>query len=485
MFEAYTVPSIRDGEAVAIAEVGEDALMYQAARGLAQVVGEHLRTVRGQITGARVVLLAGPGNNGGDGLFAAARLVAQGARAAVWHPGPTVHQAGLAALVSAGGTELEPDADSAAAAIGRADVVIDGLLGIGGHPGLRGEMAALVGLVGSKPPVWTVAVDTPSGVAVDPPLAPLSGADTAAHLEADATVTFGGRKLCHVLEPGRSACGELTLIDIGLPPMTAAVRCWEQADVAAMWPVPGAEDDKYSRGVVGIDTGSERFPGAAVLSTLGALYSGAGFVRYCGADAARLAVLARTPSVTFGTGRVGAWVLGCGWDEDEYNGDRLAARLGDGVPCVIDASALPLLPDWHSELPAECLLTPHAGELARLLGIDRGAVVADPLASARHAALRFGAAVLLKGAIQVVATPVDEPVRIAVPGPAWTAQAGSGDVLAGIAGTLLACGLPAATAGVLAASLQALTASWHPGPYPPDALARRLPATVRRLVAGR
>ena len=149
------------------------------------------------------------------------------------------------------------------------------------------------------------------------------------------------------------------------------------------------------------------------------------------------------------------------------------------MPLVIDADALRLLP---ADLPAETLLTPHAGELARLLGVGRGEIEADPVAAAVLAAERFKATVLLKGAVQPVASP-DGSVRLALPGPAWTAQAGSGDVLAGACGTLLAAGLPAGRAGLMAASLQALTASRFPGPYPPDVQASRFPEVVWGLQA--
>ena len=259
-----------------------------------------------------------------------------------------------------------------------------------------------------------------------------------------------------------------------------------EADLRAMWPIPTASDDKYSRGVVGVDTGSERYPGAAVLSTLGALRAGASFVRYCGAEAATQAILARCPSVTFGPGRVSAWVVGCGWDEDVMNVLRLSSHLDDDVPCVIDAGALwvvdqALAMNGQTTLPADCLLTPHAGELARLLGVERTDVEADPARFAVQAAQRTGAAVLLKGAVQYCATP-DGTVIQAVPGPAWTAQAGSGDVLAGVAATLLAAGLEAGRAGAVAASLQALAASKNPGPWAPDQLADLFPAVIGRLV---
>jgi len=485
VFEAFAVESIRAAERAAMDVVGDDALMRRAAAALAGVIAGELRDRRPDgVAGARVVLLIGPGNNGGDALFAGAQLARDGATVTAWRAGDAVHEAGWAKLIADGGGELAGDVAAVAGAVQASDLVVDGLLGIGGKPGLRGVMADLARAIGPAPRALIVAVDLPSGIAVEAPFAALTGNDAVPHLAADLTVTFGGAKPCHVLEPGRSACGRLVRIDIGLPPMSPALRCWEPADVAAVWPLPNAASDKYSRGVVGLDVGSARYPGAAVLATLGALSSGAGFIRYRGAVEARPVLLARAPSITFGDGPVQAWVLGCGWDDTEFGPARLAARLADGVPCVLDAGTLPLLADLTEPLPHDCLLTPHAGELARLLGVPRATVVADPVAHARGAADRFGAAVLLKGATQVVATPGDDAADVAVPGPAWTAQAGSGDVLAGIAGTLLAAGLPARNAGVAAASVQALAAARHPGPYPPDALATRLPRVIARLAGG-
>ena len=262
--------------------------------------------------------------------------------------------------------------------------------------------------------------------------------------------------------------------------------------MAQRWPIPKPSDDKYGRGVVGIDTGSPRYPGAGVLSTLGALRAGAGFVRYCGADEAKTPLTARCPSITFGRGRVNAWVLGCGWDDERMNVTRLAARLADDVPCVIDAGAMFVIDQaletlGRPSLPPECLLTPHAGELARLLGVERGDVEADPLEAAAQASVRYGAAVLVKGGTQYSVGGERTSGMIAyqaVQGPPWSAQAGSGDVLAGVVGTLLASGCPAVLAGALAASLQAMTATAHPGPWAPDQLANWFPDTVAAIATG-
>lgn len=211
-----------------------------------------------------------------------------------------------------------------------------------------------------------------------------------------------------------------------------------------------------------------------MLGVTGALYAGAGMIRFVGPEPADAIIRASLPSVTHGEGRVQAWLCGSGWGSADDNRARLERRLADGVPAVIDADALSVLPE---HLPYGCLLTPHAGELARLLGAERAEVEADPIGSARRAAERTGAVVLLKGASQYIVQP-DGQVRVAVPGPSWTAQAGSGDVLAGICATLLAAGLPAADAGLVGASVQAMAAARRPGPWPPDDIAHEVAALV-------
>jgi len=288
-------------------------------------------------------------------------------------------------------------------------------------------------------------------------------------MRADVTVTFGERKLCHVLEPARSACGRVDLIDIGLGEVIPDVVAWEPADVIARWPVPGPSAHKYTRGVVGLDTGSDRYPGAAVLSAIGAVRAGAGMVRYVGPESVACRVLDALPNVVVGEGRMNARVLGCGWGDRTYGEGVIAAAVASGLPLVIDADGLRYLP---TTLRPDVVLTPHAGEMARLLGCARPDVEADPLVAVRDAAERWTATVLLKGATQLVATPGDPVVRIAVPGPAWTAQAGSGDVLAGMCGALLASGVAPADAALLAASAQAMAASAHPGPVAPQDLMR-------------
>lgn len=311
-----------------------------------------------------------------------------------------------------------------------------------------------------------MAVDLPSGLQGD------SGKVTEA-FTADVTVTFGGMKPCLVMEPAASHCGRVELVDIGLDLGEPDIEAWEESDVAARWPFPGPESDKYSRGVVGIDAGSVHYPGAAILSCLGASYGGAGMVRYLGE--AHEAVIAALPNIVLARGQVQSYVVGSGWGARPGGESDVAGVLATGIPTVVDADAIGMLPQHR--LNERVLLTPHAGELARLLKISRPEVVADPVSAVRRASAATGAVVLLKGASQYVATPAGR-VTLAVPGPAWTAQAGSGDVLAGTCGALMAAGLETREAALGGASVQALAARATPGPVPPQDLARRLPEVI-------
>jgi hydroxyethylthiazole kinase-like uncharacterized protein yjeF len=472
---AATADTVRELERRTMITVGDDALMQRAAAGLAAVVMAELRRRAGRLYGTAVTLLVGPGGNGGDALFAGARLAARGvavrAVACVGRP----HAAGLAAFLAAGGRLQDLPDDGRLE--GPVTLVVDGVLGIGGRPGLPEPVARLAAAV--QEAGWpVVAVDLPSGVDAD------TGGVPGPAFRADRTVAFGVHKPCHLLEPGRSRCGVIELVEIGLDPADETAGGWlhglAEDDLARDWPYPGAASDKYARGVVGLDAGSDEYPGAGVLATYGAVHAGAGMVRFLGADRPADLVRGLLPNVVFSPGRVQAHLLGSGWGDRPDGADVVAAALDTGLPAVVDADGLRYLPD---HVPATWLLTPHAGELARLLDRDRGWVSEDPHRAVREASARTGATVLLKGASQLVATPGHGWVGIAVPGPAWTAQAGSGDVLGGICATLLAAGLPAWQAGLLAASLQAVAARSHPGPLPPHALAERLPETLGRLEA--
>lgn len=463
-----TAQQIRDAEAAWFAAHPGGDLMGLAASAVAR---ETARVLAGR-EHLGVLVVAGPGNNAGDALFAAAELgelLGRRVPTWVWPVADATHHDGLAAALDEGATVV--DAAGALTLCTGVGVVLDGVSGLGGRPGLPDALAAVARAThGAGVPV--VAVDIPSGLVADSPVAHDS-------FVADVTVTFITRKLAHVAEPAASACGEVVLVDIGVTPPAVDVWRVTEADLRAWYPWPGPTSDKYGRGVVGLDTGTATYPGAALLGVSGALHSGAGMVRYAGP--ARDEVLRAFPSVVApldptDVGRVQAWVVGSGWPGGDP--DRLARRVHDWVALVVDAGALDALPD---ELPSDTVLTPHAGELARLLGVDRTDVEADPLTHARTAARQTGACVLLKGATQFCVAP-DGTAILAEPGPAWTATAGSGDVLAGMVGTFLAAGVPTLWAAALAASLQARAAAALPGPRTPDELAREaLPGAIAAL----
>ncbi|MFH8838897.1 NAD(P)H-hydrate dehydratase [Streptomyces sp. NPDC017868] len=454
MRSAYRVETVRAAEAALLGRLPEGALMQRAAAGLAAACCSLLG--KGRVYGARVVLLVGSGDNGGDALYAGARLARRGAGVTAVLLGKRAHEGGLAALRAAGGRVAEePFAPLAAA-----DLVLDGITGIGGRGGLRPDAVPVARAARGSGAV-VVAVDLPSGVDAD------TGEVHGEVLPADATITFGAYKPGLLVDPAREYAGALRLVDIGLGPLLPGMpdlEALQHEDLAWLLPVPGAESDKYRRGVVGLVAGSARYPGAAVLAVAGALRGGAGAVRYVGP--AGDAVLAAHPETLVHSGRpekagrVQAWVVGPGLGEGPGAGVAVSEVLATDVPVLVDADGLRGLDASAVRgRGAPTLLTPHAGEAAALLGVAREEVEAGRLAAVRELAGRFGATVLLKGSTTLVCgAGGGGPVRVNPTGTSWLATAGSGDVLSGLAGSLLAAGLPALDAASCAAYLHGLAA---------------------------
>lgn len=430
MLNAHRVADIRDAEAAAMVRVGPDELMQRAADGLAHELSQRIPP------GAPTVMLIGPGNNGGDALFAAARLCHAGRSVDLCLlDQQTVHATGLDAAITAGAQVIGAPADHR--------FVVDAIFGIGARPGLTGKALDWVEWVRHTQP-YVIAVDVPSGIGVD------DGTCPEAVMPADLTITFGTYKIGTLIGPGGAVSGQQipVRVDIGLGPHLTepAVQAFEPSDGVqfAKLLTPSATSHKYSRGVLGVRAGSAEFAGAAHLVVAGAQAGPAGMLRFIGEQGLTARVVDRAPEVVGAAGRVQAWVVGPG---GPTSADPLDEALADSVPLVVDATALHYLPPRFN---VDAVLTPHAGELAAMLQTDREAVEADPLGHATAAAQRWRATVLLKGARTLIVA-ADGRVRVNLRGTPWLATAGSGDVLAGLLGSLLAAGLPGFDAASVAA----------------------------------
>ena len=509
----------------------DGALMGRAAAGLGSVCA----TLLGQVYGARIAILAGSGDNGGDALFAGAILARRGAAVTAIAASDRIHEAGAAELRGAGGRVLPAtspaddasgddasgdnasgdDASGNAAAgdgdgggarggmnaavadaLDRADLIIDGLLGIGGRGGLREPAATLARLteLARVEGSMVVAVDLPSGVDAD------TGVVAGPAIRADVTVTFGTWKPGLLIDPGASYAGTAELIDIGLAPELgpAAVGALQAPDIAAILPQPTAESNKYRRGVLGVLAGSQQYSGAAVLATGSAIHGGAGMVRLVSSEAVLAAARQHWPEAVMSVadpaapaesikaaGRVQAWTAGPGMGTGDDSAGLLAAVLATSLPVLVDADGITILAA-HRELldrSAPTLITPHSGELARLTGADIDSIEARRLEHATRAADDLGVTVLLKGSTTVIAEPGEQPVLVNSTGSSWLATAGSGDVLSGLAGALLAQGIDAPLAAAVAAYLHGIAGrlAARDAPIGASDLIAALPEAIRTI----
>ena len=392
-----------------------------------------------------VLILCGPGNNGGDG-YVAARVLAE--------LGVPVRVAALSepqtdAAKSARAGWLGPVETLAEAK--PAPILVDALFGTGltrpldagtppdpdGSPADAGEpsgVECLHSLVNAAQ--LSIAVDLPSGLATD------TGKALSRPPVFDLTLAPGAIKLAHLLQPAARYCGQIRLLDIGVSTVS-------QAEVlkAPSLPTPGPDSHKYTRGMVAIVAGP--MAGAADLAALAAMRIGAGYVTLLGDTQGPPHALVRTPfsDHALTNDRIGALVIGPGLGRDDLARARLEAALTSGHPLIIDGDALRLLdPDRIKALKIPVILTPHSGEFDALFGKSD----ADKITRARDAARRADAVVVFKGADTVIAAP-DGRVRIAQGASEWLSTAGTGDVLAGAIGAMLAAKLEpleAAAAGV-------------------------------------
>jgi ADP-dependent NAD(P)H-hydrate dehydratase / NAD(P)H-hydrate epimerase len=464
---AHSVADVRAAEEALMATLPEGELMQRAARGL----GDALDAIP---AGDLVVALIGPGNNGGDALYAATHLLDRGVRVDLCLlDDQKVHPDGLTAALAAGAQVVTEPTEQR--------WCIDAMLGIGARPGLSGRAEEWATWIAERRP-HVVAVDVPSGVDVD------AGTVPGPYIRADATVTFGTYKNALLAGPAAAAAGTepAQLVDIGLGPHLPepTLESIEAADRHLLGPaltwLDSPSSHKYARGLVGVAAGSDQYAGAAHLCVAGAQAGTAGMVRFVGSDSLSARVVDRAPEVVAQAGRVQAWVVGSGGGDNAA--EQLALALQDGVPVVIDATALEHLP---TTMLVPALFTPHAGELATMLGVERDEVEADPLGHAIRASYRWGATVLLKGQRTLVATQ-GRATRVNLSGSSWLGTAGAGDVLAGFAGSLMASGLHPHDAGSLAAFLHgaACVRVSRGGPVTASDIVAAIPATVADFLAG-
>ncbi|HVV75063.1 MAG TPA: NAD(P)H-hydrate dehydratase [Mycobacteriales bacterium] len=459
MRPAYDADAVRAAEQPLLDSLPEGTLMQKAAFALARRCAGLL----GQTYGSRVVLLVGSGGNGGDALYAGARLAARGARVDALLLTDRPLSPAVEAFHRSGGRVLPAGSDADADLIDGAELVIDGMVGIGATGPLREPMVRVAQLL-DRSRATVVAVDVPSGVNAS------TGEVDGAAVRADVTVTFGATKIGLLVDPGAGHAGIVDQVDIGLAMPPATVEALDADDVRGLLPVLAAETDKYRRGVLGVVAGSNVYPGAALLSVGGAVRTGVGMVRFVGTYGPAHVVRLRRPEAVvteiaagdaeamIGAGRVQAWAIGPGLGTDDHARRLVEAALSTDVPVLLDADAITIVagdPAMLDGRGAPTLLTPHAGELSRLLGRNRDQIEASRLSAARDAASRFGVTVLLKGSTTLVADPSGQ-VRVNTAATPHLATAGSGDVLSGICGALLAGGVDALDAGSAGAFVHGL-----------------------------
>jgi len=463
-------------------------LMDRAGQAVADLAARH------RAPGSRVAVVAGPGNNGGDGFVAARCLAERGYHVQVLVVGEAARLKGDAALAARRWTG--PVQSAQPEGLGDADLIIDALFGAGLDRPVEGLPRAMIkAMNASAAPI--IAVDLPSGINGT------SGAVMGEAVKAAATVTFFRKKPAHLLIPGRLHCGEIAVADIGIPSSVLAriaPRAFE--NLPELWrndfPVPRHDGHKYDRGHAVVVSGPSWSTGAARLAARGALRAGAGLVTIASPRealavnaASNLAIMVRPiDGAAELTGflsdrRFNALAIGPGVGVNEATCERVLAALDGERAVVLDADAITsfatapqrLAQALKKRLQRATVLTPHEGEFSRFFGaLDAQTKAGSKLERARLAASLTGAIVLLKGADTVIAAP-DGRASIAANAPVYLATAGAGDVLTGIVTGLLAQGMPAFDAASAAVWLHGEAAAQ----FGPGLIAEDLPETLPRV----
>jgi ADP-dependent NAD(P)H-hydrate dehydratase / NAD(P)H-hydrate epimerase len=449
--------------------------------------------------GCRVAVVAGPGNNGGDGFVAARLLAERGFAVRVHMAGDAARLKGDAALAAEQWKGLVVAADPSG--LSGADVLIDALFGAGLDRAVAGPARALIDGMNAQPaPI--IAVDLPSGINGT------SGASMGAAVNAAQTITFFRKKPGHLLIPGRLHCGAISVADIGIPASVLGqigAKTFENAP--ALWrgrfPTPRSDGHKYDRGHAVVVSGPSWSTGAARLAARGALRAGAGLATIASPReallvnaTANLAIMVRPVdgaselAAFLADSRLNALAIGPGLGVGEATRELVLAALSGERAVVLDADAITSFADKPRRLAEasrarrgqDTIFTPHEGEFSRYFGaLDAKTKVGSKLDRARLAAQLTGAVVVLKGGDTVVAA-ADGRAAIAANAPPYLATAGAGDVLTGMTAGLLAQGMPAFEAAAAAVWLHGeAAAGFGPGLISED-LSEMLPSVFRALL---
>ncbi len=516
-----TVDEMRELERLSEAEgVSNEALMDAAGLATARTAWSALEHLDQTPT---VVALIGAGNNGGDGLVAARLLRGWGASVTAYLCARRAPDDRLVAGCRESGVQIETAGDAQdltglRALLSAADLALDAVLGTGRSRPIEGSLAAIIAALNderlARDSLCVLALDIPSGADAD------SGACDVSGVVADVTVTFACPKVGLLRSPAWSRAGRLVVADIGISPRLLAPIATEVT--TARWardnlPVRPRDAHKGTFGRVMVLAGSRNYVGAAYLACVGAARSGAGYVTLAVLPGLQAILATKLTEATYlllpeapegsptpraagalrdGLQRCNVLLAGCGLGQHSAVGALVHDLLITGppieTPIVLDADGLTLLaatPDWWERLAPSTVLTPHPGEMARLLDVSIEEVEADRTATARASAARWGVTVLLKGAYTVVASPEGQARIIPFANPAL-ATAGTGDVLAGVVAGLVAQGMQPFDAATLGAFLHAAAAEivvqdlGDAGVVASDLLPA-LPAAIRAIREGR
>lgn len=405
--------------------------------------------------GAPVLVLCGPGNNGGDGYVAARLLAGQGIYVRIAALAPPRTDFAIAARAAWTG-EVERLETAAPA-----PVLVDALFGTGVTRALDDAVRMPLQRLATAARI-VIAADLPGGVATD------DGTDLGA-VQADITIAFGAAKPAHLLQPAARLCGRVMIADIGIA-AASSVNVLARPHLSP----PSAGDHKYTRGMVAVVAGA--MPGAATLGVTAAAQL-AGYAILCGEGDAPAAVVRRGFETTLSDPRLGALLIGPGLADTPENRAKIDAALAFSVPLVLDAGALGMLTPDNVRRSAATILTPHEGEFLRLFGVLDG----SKIDRARAAAIASDATIVFKGSDTVIASP-DGCVTLSPAASPWLATAGTGDVLAGIATAMLGRGLDPHDAACAAVWLHGDAARRAGVGFIADDLCKYLPAALAAAV---